>query len=218
MNDRHVFGQVFPVYAVIASFVFIVVCGLLVFAIVHYRSGRGHEPSKKSEHTKIESMYVGLVAVIAIFLAIFAARENLTEQTPIGHPTLHVVITGYQWCWEFHYVGTPVTVRSTCVHSKPTLVVPTGEVVGFALTSLDVVHEWWFPEARYKQEAFPHHYDRFQMRFTKTGEWTGRCDEFCGLYHDRMIFRVKAMTRTHFDAWLSRQSHKASSSRLVQAT
>lgn len=218
MNDRHVFGQVFPVYAVIASFVFVVVCGLLVFAIIHYRSGRGHEPSKKSHHTKTESLYVGLVAVIAVFLAIFAARENLTEQTPIGHPSVRVVITGFQWCWKFHYVGTPVTVTSTCVHSKPTLVVPTGEVVGFALTSADVVHEWWFPEARFKREAFPNHYNRFQMRFTTTGEWTGRCDEFCGLYHDRMIFRVKAVSQAQFATWLSKHVRNATGSHLVRAT
>lgn len=209
MNTRNHFEQVFSLYAPIAITIFAVIVGLLLFAALHYRAGRGHEASKKSEFKILEPLVGVMLIGFATFLAVTVAHVNATERKPLGKPQLTVTITGFQWCWSFHYHHTPVTVTSSCVHSVPTLVVPTNEVIRFSLTSKDVVHEWWLPYARWKEEAFPGHYNIFELRFTATGEWTGRCDEFCGLYHDRMIFKVKAESPAKFTSWLKTETKAA---------
>lgn len=196
------FNHVFVPYVVIASCVFGIVALVLLFAVVRYRAGRGHEASRRSKHTKLETCYtLGLVGVAA-FLAVYAGLANTSERRPLGRPKLHVTIVAFQWCWNFDYVHTSVVVRGSCSRGYPTLVVPTREPIEFSLISEDVVHEWWLPEARYKEEAFPHHFNNFQLRFDATGRFKGRCDEFCGLYHDRMDFSVRALSPRRFASWL----------------
>lgn len=212
MNFRSAFNEVFRVEIPIAVLVFAIVCGLILFAVIRYRAGRGHEPSAKSEHPVGEPAYVVLTILIAFGLATFVYTINTRERTlPPGKPALRVLITGFQWCWRFHYEGTPVTVSGTCMTKAqtPTLVVPTNENLRFLLTSADVIHEWWVPYFRWKIEAFPDHTQMFDMTITHPGNWVGRCTVFCGIFHYRMDFRVKAVPPGQFHAFLA--SHASNS-------
>ena len=203
------FNHVFVPYVVVASAVFGIVMLVLIFAVIRYRAGRPHEASQKSEHNRAEAIYGAALVVIAATLAVYVGTANASERAPLGRPTLHVTIVAFQWCWDFDYVHDGVKVRGDCSQRYPTLVVPTHEIIEFSLISRDVIHEWWLPEARWKEEAFPDHYNNFQLRFSITGRWQGRCDEFCGLYHDEMDFFVKAEPKRAFDTWLSSQRHKS---------
>lgn len=209
MSTRQLFDHVFWPDAIIATSVFGLVLLLLGFALVRYRAGRGHEPSHKSEHKVAEPVFGVVLVGIAAFLAVYVGIANASERSSLGPPRLRVTITAFQWCWSFHYASTPVTVTSNCVGSLPTLVVPTHEIIGFRLTSADVVHEWWLPASRWKEEAFPGHYNSFELRFDTSGTWQGRCDEFCGLYHDRMDFRVHAESLASFRRWLTARERAA---------
>ncbi len=207
------FGHVFWPYTIIALTVFGIVVLVLAFSLIRYRAGRGHEASAKSKHSVLEAVYALVLVGIASFLAVYVASANAAERRPLGRPQVSVTITGFQWCWSFTYHHTPVTVSGTCKNASqiPVLVVPTHEIIHFSLISADVVHEWWLPYARWKEEAFPGHYNTFDLRFTKTGEFNGRCDEYCGLYHDRMDFKLKAVTPAAFTSWLTAQTRRAAS-------
>lgn len=211
------FSHVFVPYVAIAAAVFFVVIAVLAFGLVRYRAGRGHEPSRKSKHVMTECLYAVALVGIAAFLATYVGLANAHERAWVA-PRLHVTIVAYQWCWAFHYDRTPVVVTTNCDKSYPTLVVPTHEEIHFSLTSRDVVHEWWLPYIRYKEEAFPGHTNNFELTFDRSGEWEGRCDEFCGLYHDRMQFRVKAENPSAFAAWLRAEKARAASSSSVLAS
>lgn len=203
MSTRNDFNHLFVLYVTIASVVFILICCLLAFAVIRYRAGRGHEPSEKTDHKLLESTAAVLLIGVASFLAVTAANANAQERNHIGAAQLHVRVTGFQWCWKFFYPSAGVLVKGNCTEHIPTVVVPTGEVISFSLTSADVVHEWWLPYADYKEEAFPHHYNFFRLRFDHPGRWEGRCSEFCGLYHDRMEFYLKAVSPPRFHRWLA---------------
>lgn len=180
---------------------------LLIFGVVHYRASRRQEASQKSQFKVLEPLLALLLAGAASFLAVNAASANASERHDLGKAALRVRITGFQWCWSFYYPKAHVTARGNCKQHIPTLVVPTGEVISFSLTSADVVHEWWLPYARWKEEAFPDHFNYFKLRFEQPGRWEGRCDEFCGLYHDRMEFYVKAEPKAAFDRWLAEHAN-----------
>jgi cytochrome c oxidase subunit 2 len=123
---------------------------------------------------------------------------------------LTVRVTGFQWCWRFAYVGTPVTVTASCLDGHdPTLVVPAGRPVRIETTSSDVIHSFWVPAFRFKMDAFPHHMNSFVMTVPHPGTWLGHCAEFCGDSHAFMTFHLRAVPAGVFSVWLAAQERGA---------
>jgi cytochrome c oxidase subunit 2 len=83
------------------------------------------------------------------------------------------------------------------------MVVPTNTAVEIDLTSSDVIHEFWVPYLRFKQEALPNWSNSFRMTLSSTGRWIGRCSEFCGLLHSDMDFYLQAITPAQYRHWAS---------------
>jgi cytochrome c oxidase subunit 2 len=98
--------------------------------------------------------------------------------------------------------GTP-----TC--QLPLLEIPAHETVRFNLTSNDVVHSFWILPFDFKRDVIPDHPNHFDVFPTATlysgPDTIGRCSELCGLYHSRMLFRIKIVTPAQFKAWITAQ-------------
>lgn len=204
MDHRRIFDQTFYLEVEIALGVFAAVVLTWLFAIVHYRARRGHQPSKKSKHSHLEIGYAMVVAGLAMFLLVNSISQNAKEDKSHGDPKLTIVVTGFQWCWQFHYVATPVTVIGNCIDGHiPTLVVPASTPVQYDVTSNDVVHSMWVPHLRFKMDAFPHYINKFIAVVRTLGTYPGRCAEFCGPYHFAMAFNMKVVTPAAFKAWLA---------------
>ncbi len=207
MNLPLRFNHTFRVEVTIAIVVFSLILLILLFAVVRSYTRWGRHASQKHDFTKTEASYTALLAVVAAGLVTFSLTENTS---PHPKPQVQVNVTGYQWCWRFAYQGTPVSVTANCVNGKiPTLVVPTGEVVRFNVTSADVIHSFWIPELRYKTFAYPNWVNHFETVISHTGNWLGECAEFCGLYHYAMHFRVSAVTPAQFTTWLTGEEKAA---------
>jgi cytochrome c oxidase subunit II len=213
MNFREVFDEIFILEMAIATAVFVVVTAVVGFVVVHYRRRAGREPSQRSEHNALEIGYgIGLFA-IAVFLVVVTAAANGRQQQVSGPqrasglqqvsgpPQLRLMVTSYQWNWQFHYPDQNVTVSGVKNGQEPLLVLPTNQVIDVEVTSRDVIHSFWVPELRYKMDAFPHQVNRFKLKLTRTGEWTGWCAEYCGPYHYAMKFRLRAVSPEQFTAW-----------------
>jgi len=208
MNQRRIFGEVLTLETAIASFVFLTILGLLVFAVVRRRARAGVEASERAERPQLELYYLAGLAVVAIFLVSYTAYANHRQQQPDkDRPTTRVNVTAFQWCWSFQYPDVqpqPDSVTGTCRSGDfPTLVVPTGSNVEVRLTSRDVIHSMWIPALRYKMDAFPDHTNSFTLTFDKEGRWRGRCAEFCGQRHRVMDFWVKAVSPEKYQQWLA---------------
>ncbi|MFF9408087.1 cytochrome c oxidase subunit II [Streptomyces anandii] len=212
MNQRHVFGEVFTLETAVASFVFVVVLALLTIAVIRRRAGSGRQPSHRAERNRLESYYLGALAVIAVFLVVYTALANHREhEEKAGQPVTRVDVTAFQWCWKFSYPGAAVqravSVEGNCRNNRfPTLVVPTGTTIKIEITSKDVIHSMWIPALRYKMDAFPNHRNYFTLTFDRAGRWRGRCAEFCGNRHQSMDFWVKAVSPDEYRKWLQTQS------------
>jgi cytochrome c oxidase subunit 2 len=87
----------------------------------------------------------------------------------------------------------------------PVLEIPTGETVRFNLISTDVIHAFWIVPFEFKRDVLPDHPNHFEVTPTKTGTFTGRCTELCGVYHSRMLFTVKIVTPAQFRTWIAQQ-------------
>jgi cytochrome c oxidase subunit 2 len=205
MPFRHVFGQVFPLELAIALAVFTLLLAVMAAAIaVSRRKRRRGEPAARREHWHVvEGAYGVALAGIAVFLIVTSFSANSREFPHDPSPAVTVDVTGYQWCWKFHYAGSPVTVIGACQQGRPpVLVLPAGEPVRIDLTSADVLHAFWVPYLDFKMDAFPGHVDTFAVTFPHPGRWIGRCAQLCGLDHTSMDFWVQAMPAAAFGSWL----------------
>lgn len=206
MPYERTFTSVFRLESGIAIVVFLIVMAFLAVGLVFYRAGRRTHASRKHEWAIVEGSYVLVVLCMAVFLVWLSLTTNSHEKNATKKtPALVVKVLGFQWCWQFSYLGHHSTVQGTCNfgHTLPTLVLPENKPIKFELESNDVVHEFWLPHLDYKTELFPNHVNTFTATFTKKGKWEGRCSEFCGLYHSYMEFWVHVVSPKAYGKWLS---------------
>jgi cytochrome c oxidase subunit II len=203
---RQDFADAFGTELWIACAVFVLVVLTMIAALVlsWLRRRRGRGSSQKAEANKLELSYLGILAVVAAFVATFSIVLNNRETADPTRPALSVKVIAYQWCWRFRYLGQPVTVTAQCEGGPlPTLVLPTDRLVRLEVTSTDVIHGYWLPYLRWKIYAYPNHVNTFTVTLSQDGKWIGRCSELCGLYHYEMDFYVQAVPPAQFDRWLA---------------
>lgn len=202
MVFQQVFARVFTTETWIAGVVFALVAVTVIFAVVSGRIRRRPAP-----HPKINPLEIGYAVVlagVAAFLVVYTATANGEERRAPGGAPQRVEVTAYQWCWRFHYTGTPVTVNAQCRNGRyPTLVLPTDRTVAITLRSSDVIHSFWVPELRFKMDVFPNHTNSFRVKLDKEGTWIGRCAEFCGIDHSTMHFHLRTVAPEEFDRWIA---------------
>ena len=206
MPFRTAISQLFSQNTIIAWVVF----GLVVLAMTGamgyswYRGRRGQGPLKLAEANKLELGYVGALAGMVVFLVISSFSANAKDYPDPPKPAASVTVTGYQWCWRFHYQGTPVTATGQCqgLASLPVLVVPVGEPVRLDVTSADVIHAVWMPKWRFKLYAYPGHVGTATITIPRAGQWISRCAQLCGVYHYQMDFWLRAVPPSAFRGYL----------------
>lgn len=217
-DKRGAFTGLFDLYVPIAVGVFAIVVLVLAVILVRDRAGRGRAPSRRSAAPRLELAYTLVLACIAAFLvwrsfdAVHRVSGVVAHAAPApgaGPAGLTIAVVAAKWNWRFVYPG-GVVQQGDGPARLPTLVVPGGEPVRFRLTSLDVVHAFWIPEARFKYDAIPGRTNVFDLTFDPAIHYTNdRCSEFCGQYHEQMRFRVQVRAPKAFRAWLKTRQRQA---------
>lgn len=123
-------------------------------------------------------------------------------------PALVVNVTGLQYAWLFTYPETGITTGE--------LHVPIGREVQINMTANDVIHAFWVPEFRLKQDAIPGRQSEIRFTPNKEGSYALICAELCGPYHGAMRSQVVVEKPEVFEAWMQEQQ-VASNDTLNQA-
>ncbi|MEV0398891.1 cytochrome c oxidase subunit II [Actinoallomurus sp. NPDC050550] len=197
------------------------VWGLIIWAVLFHRKRSDQLPPQVRYNLPIEMLYTVVPFIIIAVLFYFTARDEtylnkVSSSTSTGQVT-QVNVTAFQWSWQFDYpqyhtkpiVGQPTSPDG---NDKPVLVIPVGQKVRFHLVSTDVIHSFWVPSFIFKRDILPGAKtgEDFEVTPTKTGTFEGRCAEFCGVDHSRMLFQVKIVSPQEFQQFIS--SHQASGS------
>ncbi len=206
----------------------IVVWGGILWAIIFHRKRGNALPQQVRYNLPIEILYTVLPFIMVGVLFFFTARdENYIDRVP-KNPDVKVSVIGFQWSWEFQYPGYKVTNTSgpnsvvtetgamwnpsASIQHLPTLEIPEHETVEFDLTSIDVIHAFWVVPFEFKRDVVPGFSNKFTVTPIKTGSFIGRCTELCGVFHSRMLFKIKIVTPAQFRTWIQRQQAQQSSS------
>ncbi len=180
----------------IISFLFSLIVVFILYSVVVFRRKPGEEEAEGdyfTGHTGLELAWTAVPLIIVLVIASLGARD-LADIIRPADDELTVSVTGFQFGWRFDYPDSGVTANS--------LYLPMGRQVHLELNSLDVIHSFWVPEFRVKQDAVPGKTTHLRFTPSKTGSYVLRCAELCGLAHTYMLADVVVLEPAEFESWL----------------
>ncbi len=212
----------------------VVVFGVMIYSLVKFRRSKGAQPDTTLVHsTKVEIIWTVIPIAILVGMAVPIAK-TLIEIEDMGEVDLNIKVTGYQWKWQYEYLGEDVSLFSTLKRDSDAarqlgsginpnevpnylldvdnpLVIPAGQKVRFLLTAHDVIHAWWVPEFGMKKDAIPGFVNEIwvQVDADKTGTYRGQCAELCGRDHGFMPIVVEVKSPAEFEEWLRAKKAEA---------
>lgn len=189
----------FYVLLVLSTLVVLGIFVMLVVLSVRYRRGSAAPRGHGLRTLRWELAWT--LIPLALFLGVFAWSAllyfNLYNPPPDATP---VYVVGKQWMWKIQHASGQREINE--------LHVPVDRPVKLILTSEDVIHSFFIPAFRIKQDAVPGRYTTTWFQATRPGTYRLFCAEYCGTDHARMGGRVVVMRDSDYQAWL--QSHPAS--------
>ncbi len=186
---------VFWVVVAICIGVFAVVAAITIYSVVKFRV----RPDDDSDgppihgHTGLEIVWTAIPTILVTVVGLLSAVA-LAENGHLKSNRLEVDVTARQFAWTFKY-------PQYGGFESTELRLVEGRQVQLSLKALDVIHSFWVPEFRQKQDAVPGIVTHLPITPTKTGRYTLICTELCGLGHALMRATVIVMTPNAFDTW-----------------
>jgi cytochrome c oxidase subunit 2 len=187
----HLFYSMLGITGTVTLGIFIV----MIAFILRYRRGRNVDrtaPPPKMLPLEIAWISIPLLIFIGIFVwaaydyvGFYAAPNNATP----------VYIVAKQWMWKLQHPNGRREIDE--------LHVPLGRPVRLIMTSQDVIHSFYAPAMRIKQDVVPGRYTSIWFRPTRAGEYHLLCAEYCGTDHAHMIGRIVVMPESEFSRWLA---------------
>ncbi|HZP67939.1 MAG TPA: cytochrome c oxidase subunit II [Rudaea sp.] len=185
----------FVTLLVVSAIVMIGVWAVMIWFAVRYRRGSTADRSAPPDrHVVIELAWT--LIPFAIFLGVFAWSIALfaeMQTPPKDAQTMYVL--AQQWFWKIEHAGGVTELNE--------LHVPIGTPVRLLMTSQDVIHSFYLPAFRVKQDVLPGRYTQLWFKATTPGEYPLDCAEYCGTNHAGMGGRVIVMAVTDYARWLA---------------
>ena len=187
----------------------VVVWGLIAWVVIRFRRRSDDEiPVQTRYNLPLEIFYTifPVIMVIVFFSHTVRVQNIMLDDSP---PDNEITVVGQQWQWSFNY---PDSVDGRNVYEVgagnyiPTIYLPVDETTRFTLHSPDVIHDFGVPGFLMKMDVIPGQENQYQVTPTTIGEYKGKCYEFCGVSHSRMLFNVKVVSESDYQAYLQQQA------------
>lgn len=180
------------------------VMALIIFAVIRYRRrSESDAPRQIRYHVPLEILYTIVPIIIVMSLFYFTVRDQNYVLDESGEESVTVLVEGYKWSWGFSYKDDNVYEAGT-PGEVPVLYLPVDEKVRFEVVSSDVIHSFWIPAFIFKIDAIPGRLNTFEATPNRLGTFAGRCAEYCGIDHSRMLFTAKVVERDEYDRQIER--------------
>jgi cytochrome c oxidase subunit 2 len=185
---------IFLVFVALTIFFSVLIAVAITFFAIKYRRGsRADRSNPIAGSLKLELTWtiIPLIMAIAVFTWASSVYFNVIHP-PEG--SMEVTVVGRQWMWKIQH--------PTGQREINELHVPIGQPVKLTMTSQDVIHSFFIPAFRVKQDVVPGMYSQLWFQATEPGTYHLFCAEYCGAEHSRMIGSVVAMDPKDYEAWL----------------
>jgi cytochrome c oxidase subunit 2 len=167
---------------------------LVIYFAIKYRRRGNEVPRPIVGSTLLETVWSVIPLGIALAMFVWSTHVYFDLMTP-PEDSLEVYSVGRQWMWKLQHVDGQREINE--------LHIPVGRPVRVILTSEDVIHSFFVPDFRTKQDAMPGRYTQTWFQATKPGRFRIYCAEYCGTNHAKMIGWVIAQDPIEYEQWLS---------------
>jgi cytochrome c oxidase subunit 2 len=190
--------EMFRAQTYVIAFIFSLIIVFMLYSVVVFRRKPGDtsDGAYVKGNAPLEITWTIIPLIVVIGFGIWGAGQ-LNEITAGDPKELVVEVTGFSFGWRFDYPDHDF--------SSNELYLPTGRQVLFKITSEDVIHSFWVPEFRIKQDAVPGRWTTLRVTPTEVGDYRVRCAELCGYAHASMYAPVVVVEPGDFEAWLAGQ-------------
>jgi cytochrome c oxidase subunit 2 len=208
----------------------------MLFTLIKFRARPGHTADYHGVRTHASSYLEALIAVVEVVVLVFLAipvwGDIKTNPPSASEVDLVVRVVGEQFAWNIHYPGedgkfgktdvslvssnNPLGVDSNDPAAKDDVTTinqfhfPVNKKILVHLTSKDVIHSFWMPIMRVKQDAIPGMTVPLWFEAKDTGQAEIACAQLCGLGHYRMKGYFSVDTDEEFEAWMAEQAEASS--------
>ena len=230
-SDAPLIDGLFDTMITIATGLFLIVQGVLIYAVWRYRRRPGEtgDPEPVEGNLALEALWTAIPVVIVFGLSIYSfdvyqRMGGLSVGHGGGHshhhemagmdpaqprisaglgeaqgmtPALTIDVKGLQFAWLFTYPDAGIV--------SGELHLPVDQEVLLNIEAMDVIHSFWVPQFRLKQDAIPGERTQLRFRPTRTGSFPVVCAELCGSYHGGMRTTVLVQTAEEYQTWLQDQ-------------
>jgi cytochrome c oxidase subunit II len=177
-----------------AFFALLIAVLVVVFAIRFRRRDANQRATPMHGSTALELTWTIIPFALTMVMFFWGASLYFTIKRPPDN-ALQVWVVGKQWMWKLQHQEGKREINE--------LHLPLGQPVELIMTSEDVIHSFYVPAFRVKQDVLPGRYTTIWFQATKTGTYHLFCAEYCGTEHSRMIGSVIVMEPSEYQAWLS---------------
>lgn len=168
---------------------------MILYYGIKYRAGSDADRTGVvTENLMVETTWVVIPGILGVAMFGWAATTYFDMRTPPTGDTIEIYATGKQWMWKFQHGNGAREIN--------TLHVPRGRTVKMIMTSQDVIHSFYVPAFRIKQDVLPGQYTNTWFEATKTGSYHLLCAEYCGTEHSMMGGKVYVMEPAEYERWL----------------
>lgn len=174
-------------------FSFIMVMMLYSVAVFRRRPDDTEDGPHIHGHTGLEIAWTVIPTIVVVGFGIYGTIV-LGDITSEQDNEMVVSVVGQQWSWNFEYPEQDV--------QSARLVLPVGQPVVLELQSNDVLHSFWVPEFRVKQDLVPGQVKQLRITPTELGSYRLRCAEICGTSHSAMLADVEVVSQADFEQFL----------------
>jgi cytochrome c oxidase subunit 2 len=189
------------VHFILISFLFSLIAVFIGYSVVVFRTKDEdtEDGAYIHGHTGLEITWTIIPLIIVITLGIWAAFV-LSEITAESAGEMPVRVIGRQWSWVFSYPDHEELGPQT------DLILPANRSIRLEMTTDDVLHSFWVPEFRVKQDLVPGQVTILRVTPTEIGDYAVRCAEICGFDHANMRASVAVVSEADFANWVAGQS------------
>jgi cytochrome c oxidase subunit 2 len=189
VNTRSVYDGLAALYLPIAAAVFLAVLVAMAWVV-----RRRPDAQARSDNRRLEIGYACFLTLVAAGLIVATFRAVDHENARAAGRVEVVRAVAGKWHWRFEHASGRV--------ETDVLTVPAGVEVEFRGTSVDVIHAFWVPAAKFQRQLIPGQLTTFRLTFPRPGFATsGACSFFCGLQHARMRFLIDVRAPADYERW-----------------
>jgi cytochrome c oxidase subunit 2 len=191
--------NVFIYILVFSVLLFFAIVFLMLYFAVRYRKARSPQPAEIPGHSGLEVLWIALATLLVLTMFFYGvAGFNVLRGAPKDSMT--VKVDSRQWAWSFEY---PNGLKSS------DLIAPVGRNLHLVMSSRDVIHSFYVPALRIKQDTVPGMTTYAWFKAPQPGSYDILCAEYCGERHSAMMAKLIVLPPDQFAQWYSGQAVEA---------